>query len=125
MPPPRAADRDRVTTSGDTQALPRIAVPGVAVGAPIPTVALTLAPSVERTPAVAPEPGRAPVEEVPTATAEEPAAMPAEPAVEAGPEAPAESHERIYEEAMATIAELASNWTVEVQRTTGRHRAAA
>ena len=36
-----------------------------------------------------------------------------------------ESHERIYEEAMATIAALASNWSSAVQRTTGRHRAAA
>ena len=34
-------------------------------------------------------------------------------------------HERIYAEAMATIAALASDWSSAVERVTGRHRAAA
>jgi hypothetical protein len=107
-----------VTTSGDTQALPRIPVPG-SLAEPLPTVALTLAfptpeagagtaapAAPEATPAVVPAPRaeRAPV------VAEPPAA---------------ESHERIYEEAMAAIAALASNWSSAVQHSTGRHRAAA
>jgi hypothetical protein len=41
------------------------------------------------------------------------------------PAGSAESHDRIYEEAMATIAALASNWSSAVQRSSGRHRAAA
>jgi hypothetical protein len=39
--------------------------------------------------------------------------------------AEAASHERIYEEAMATIAALASTWSTAVQQASGRHRAAA
>ncbi|WP_448627944.1 hypothetical protein [Geodermatophilus sp. URMC 64] len=98
-----------MTTSGDTQALPRIPVPGTGAGsAHHPTVALTLAAAPE------PQPSRA---EVPAESAD---AATTEPAAEA----PAESHERIYEEAMATIAALASGWSTSVQRT-GRHRAAA
>jgi hypothetical protein len=95
-------------TSGDTQALPRIPVPG-SPAEPLPTVALTIAVAA---PEATPEPARpqAPVlEEAPAA------AVPA----------PAGSHERIYEEAMATIATLASNWSSAVQRSSGRHRAAA
>jgi hypothetical protein len=105
-----------VTTSGDTQALPRIPVPG-ALAEPLPTVALTLA-------FTAPE---AIAETAPAAPEATPATVPA-PRAERAPvvaEQPAESHERIYEEAMATIAALASNWSSAVQRSTGRHRAAA
>jgi ribonuclease E len=117
-----------VTTSGDTQALPRIPVPGMAAGSAHPTVALTLAVAPE--PAAQPEPAHQP-EPAPAgapAAAEAPVVAPgpaAEPAVEPAAEAPAESHERIYEEAMATIAALASGWCSSVQRTAGRHRAAA
>jgi hypothetical protein len=98
-----------VTTSGDTQVLTRIPVPGALAG-PAPTVALTLAglapDATQELASIRPE--RAPVER----------------AEEIVPPA-GESHERIYEEAMATIAALASNWSSAVQHTTGRHRAAA
>jgi hypothetical protein len=90
-------------------ALPRIPVPASPVE-PLPTVALTIAVTApEASPASvpAPVPARA---ETATVAAEPPAA---------------ESHERIYEEAMATIAALASNWSSAVQRSSGRHRAAA
>jgi hypothetical protein len=104
-----------VTTSGDTQVLPRIPVPGVAAGSARPTVALTIAPAPQPAPAPAPEPAkRSDVQD----------AAEVEVAVEPAPEAPAESHERIYEEAMATIAALASGWA-SLPRTSGRHRAAA
>ena len=120
-----------MTTSGDTRALPRIPVPG-SVADPLPTVALTIAvaaaepaPQARRgettpvavadeTPAVAPAPALAPAPAPALAPAPAPAGAPA-----------AESHERIYEEAMATIAALASSWCSAVQRTSGRHRAAA
>jgi hypothetical protein len=81
-----------------------------AIAGPLPTVALTLSVG---TPGGTQEP--------PAVRAEQ---APAEPAEETVPPV-AESHERIYEEAMATIAALASNWSSAVQRTTGRHRAAA
>jgi hypothetical protein len=90
------ADTEGVMTSGDTQALSRIPVQGF-VADPLPTVALTIA-------VAAPE----------AATGAALAPAPA-----------AESHERIYEEAMATIAALASSWSSAVQRSSGRHRAAA
>jgi hypothetical protein len=103
-----------VTTSGDTQVLTRIPVPGALAG-PVPTVALTLAvgglDGTQELAAVRTEQAR--VEPV-----EQPAGEPAEAPV-------AESPESIYEEAMATIAALASNWSSAVERTTGRHRAAA
>jgi hypothetical protein len=116
-----------VTTSGDTQALPRIPVPGAALAEPLPTVALTLAFTAPE--AIAGTAGTAGTVGTATPTAPEatPAAVPA-PRAERAPvvaEPPAESHERIYEEAMATIAALASNWSSAVQRSTGRHRAAA
>jgi hypothetical protein len=102
-----------VTTSGDTQVLTRIPAPAAPAG-PLPTVALTLAvaePEATREfAAVRAE--QAPVEP----TAQTPAPVPAP---------VAESPDDIYEEAMATIAALASNWSSAVQRTTGRHRAAA
>jgi hypothetical protein len=102
-----------VTTSGDTQVLTRIPVPGSPAG-PLPTVALTLAvaapDATQELASIRPEPA--------------PAESAGQTAVVAGPPA-GESHERIYEEAMATIAALASNWSSAVQRTTGRHRAAA
>ena len=91
-----------MTTSGDTQVLTRIPVAGSPAG-PLPTVALTLAVA------------------APDAT-QELASIRPEPAPA---ESAGESHDRIYEEAMATIAALASNWSSAVQRTTGRHRAAA
>jgi hypothetical protein len=90
----------------------------MAAGSAHPTVALTLAAAPD--PASQPEPARA---EAPAA-AEAPVVA-AEPAAEPAAEAPAESHERIYAEAMATIAALASGWCSSVQRTAGRHRAAA
>ena len=89
--------------------LTRIPVPGAPAG-PLPTVALTLTVT------------------EPDATREFAAVrtqqVPARPAEEA-PAPAAESPEDIYAEAMATIAALASNWSSAVQRTTGRHRAAA
>ena len=89
--------------------LTRIPVPAAPAG-PLPTVALTLA-------VAEPEATR----EFAAVRAEQ---APVEPAAE--PPAPvAESPDDIYEEAMATIAALASNWSSAVQRTTGRHRAAA
>lgn len=95
-----------MTTSGDTQALPRIPVPGFLDG-PVPTVALTIAVA------------------TPEATTPEPAAVRPETApAEAAAETP-ESHDLIYEEAMATIAALASSWSSAVQCSSGRHRAAA
>ena len=98
-----------MTTSGDTQVLTRIPVPGALAG-PAPTVALTLAgPVTDTTRGLA----SIRLEQAPVERAEA-IAPPA-----------GESHERIYEEAMATIAALASNWSTAVQRTTGRHRAAA
>ncbi|MGY1616791.1 hypothetical protein ACI797_08595 [Geodermatophilus sp. SYSU D00691] len=132
-----------MTNSGDTQVLPRIPVPGAA--GPAPTVALTIAepapvpvpvpvpqqaaaPATETLAADEAAAEEAPVEEAPAeaAAAEDaPAEEGAEAVVEmiAGP--PVESHERIYEEAMATIAALASSWASAVERTTGRHRSAA
>ena len=110
-----------MTTSGDTQLLPRIPVPGVAAGSARPTVALTIAPAPQPAPAPAPEPAiRSDVQDA----AEVQDAVEVDVAVEPAPETPAESHERIYEEAMATIAALASGWS-SVQPTSGRHRAAA
>ena len=53
---------------------------------------------------------------------------PVEPAAQTPAPVPApvaESPDDIYEEAMAAIAALASNWSSAVGRTTGRHRAAA
>jgi hypothetical protein len=115
-----------VTTSGDTQVLTRIPVPAAPAG-PLPTVALTLAvtePEATREfAAVRAE--QAPVEPA----AQTPAPVPAEshPHVRADvhPDTQLDIHDAIYEEAMATIAALASNWSSAVQRTTGRHRAAA
>jgi hypothetical protein len=101
-----------VTTSGDTQVLPRIPVPGSLAG-PVPTVALTIAVAA---PEAKQEPAPARAETLPVRVAEETAVA----AVPAG-----ESHERIYEEAMASIAALASNWSSAVQRSSGKHRAAA
>ena len=114
-----------MTTSGDTQVLTRIPVAGAPAG-PLPTVALTLT-------AAQPDATR----EFAAVRAQQAPVVPAEEA----PVVPAESHhdvhedinedinediyEDIYEEAMATIAALASNWCSAVQRTTGRHRAAA
>jgi hypothetical protein len=104
----RDADRKAVTNSGDTQVLARIPVPGAPAG-PLPTVALTLA---------ATEPDT--TQEFASVRAAQARVEPVE-----EPEAPvAESHDAIYEEAMATIAALASNWSSAVSRT-GRHRAAA
>ena len=60
---------------------------------------------------------KAPVEPV----AETPAPVTAE----SDPDIHVDIHDAIYEEAMATIAALASNWSSAVRRTTGRHRAAA
>jgi hypothetical protein len=110
-----------VIASADTQALPRIPVPGTAVAAAYPTVALTLAP-------VTPGPKPEVVAEVEVEVEQVAPRLVVEvPTTAAHPAAPAdvESHERIYEEAMATIAALASNWSSAVERTTGRHRAAA
>jgi len=106
---PPCADRRGVTTSGDTQALARIPVPG-SVADPLPTVALTIA-------------GLAPEATAQSARWTAPFAV----AEQTGPAlAPAaESHELIYEEAMATIAALASSWSSAVQCNPGRHRAAA
>jgi hypothetical protein len=103
-----------VTTSGDTQALPRIPVPG-AIAGPLPTVALTIAVA-----APGAGPDRAPVraEKAPVRAENSPVEVVEEPPA-------AESHDRIYEEAMATIAALASSWSSTVQHTSGRHRAAA
>jgi hypothetical protein len=101
-----------VTTSGDTQVLPRIPVPGSFTG-PVPTVALTIAVTA---PEAKQEPAPARAEQSPRDVAEDAGAA----AAPAG-----ESHERIYEEAMATIAALASNWSSAVQSSSGRHRAAA
>jgi hypothetical protein len=98
-----------VTTSGDTQVLTRIPVPGAPAG-PLPTVALTLAVT-----------GPDATREFAAVRAQQ---APAEPTEET-PAPVAESHEAIYEEAMATIAALASNWSSAVRHTTGRHRAAA
>jgi len=85
-------------------------IPGPAApGGPLPTVALTLTVT------------------EPDATRQF-AAVRAQRAAQPAEETPApvaESHEDIYAEAMATIAALASNWSSAVQRTTGRHRAAA
>jgi hypothetical protein len=121
---PPSADREAVTTSGDTQALPRIPVPGALAG-PFPTVALTIAVAApEATPEPTPvRPEKAPVE----AVAEAPVAAVVAAVVPAVVPAPAagESHDRIYEEAMATIAALASSWSSAVQLSSGRHRAAA
>jgi hypothetical protein len=107
-----------VTTSGDTQVLTRIPVPGAPAG-PLPTVALTLAvaePEATRQfAAVRAE--HAPVEPA----AQTPAPVPEE----SNPDIHVDIHDAIYEEAMATIAALASNWSSAVRRTTGRHRAAA
>jgi hypothetical protein len=122
-----------VIAPGDTQALPRIPVPGTAVAAALPTVALTLAPPLAPEPEVVAEVEReqvAPEPAAPKPVVAKPVAAkpPAEvPTATERPEPPAdvESHERIYEEAMATIAALASTWSSAVQRTTGRHRAAA
>jgi hypothetical protein len=100
-----------VTTSGDTQVLTRIQVPGAPAG-PLPTVALTLD--------VTQELAAVRAEKAPVAPAEE-AVSPVAPRTESHPD----NHEDIYEEAMATIAALASNWSSAVRRTTGRHRAAA
>jgi hypothetical protein len=101
-----------VIAPGDTQALPRIPVPGTPVDAGLPTVALTLGPA-------APEgrtEGRTEARPAPEVVA------PADPEPAT---AEAASHERIYEEAMATIAALASTWSTAVQQASGRHRAAA
>jgi hypothetical protein len=122
MPAASSADRDGVTTSGDTQALPRIPVPGVAASHPMPTVALTIALVPE--PAQQPEPAPQ-AEPAPKAEAALPKAEPAPAATPDAAPAPAASHERIYEEAMATIAALASSWSSAVQLASGRHRAAA
>jgi hypothetical protein len=98
-----------VTTSGDTQVLTRFPVPGALAG-PVPTVALTItAAELDRT------------QEFASVRA---ASAPAEAAAET-PAPVAASHEDIYEEAMATIAALASNWSSAVGRVPGRHRAAA
>ena len=86
--------------------LPRIPVPGSFAG-PVPTVALTIAVATPE--AATPEPAPVRPEKAPA---------------EAAAETP-ESHDRIYEEAMATIAALASNWSSAVQSSSGRHRAAA
>jgi hypothetical protein len=95
--------------------LTRIPVPGAPAG-PLPTVALTLAVTE--------------LDATREFAAVRPRQVPAEPAEESEeseetPAPVAESHDAIYEEAMATIAALASNWSSAVQRTTGRHRAAA
>ena len=94
--------------------LTRIPVPGAPAG-PLPTVALTLA-------VAEPEATR----EFAAVRAEQ---GPVEPAAETPAPVTGESnldiHDAIYEEAMATIAALASNWSSAVGRTTGRHRAAA
>jgi hypothetical protein len=125
-----AADRDAVTTSGDTQALPRIPVPGSLAG-PLPTVALTIAvaaPQATEEPAPAREQVADQAEETrvaPVASVASVAPVAPVVVVAASPAAPAESHDRIYEEAMATIAALASSWSSAVQLTSGRHRAAA
>ena len=99
-----------MTTSGDTQVLTRIPVASAPAG-PLPTVALTLTVT------------------EPDATREFAAVRAQAPAEKAEPAPVVESHQdmhdAIYEEAMATIAALASNWSSAVQRTTGRHRAAA
>lgn len=96
--------------------LTRIPVAAAPAG-PLPTVALTLT-------AAQPDATR----EFAAVRAQQPPAEPA-PAPAPAPAPVAESHhdvhEDIYEEAMATIAALASNWSSAVQRTTGRHRAAA
>ena len=97
-----------MTTSGDTQVLTRIPVPGAPAG-PLPTVALTLT--------------AAQVDATREFAAVRTQQAPAEPAPVA--ESHQDMHDAIYEEAMATIAALASNWSSAVQRTTGRHRAAA
>ena len=115
-----------MTTSGDTQAFPRIPVPGPIVGHALPTIALTLVPAAVQS---ALEPTSARVGPVPAErTRVEPAPVAEEGPVavaEAAPEVAAESHERIYQEAMATIAALASNWSSTVRRSSGRHRSAA
>ena len=98
--------------------LTRIPVPGAPAG-PLPTVALTLAvaePEATREFATV-RAEKAPVEPV----AETPAPVTAE----SDPDIHVDIHDAIYEEAMATIAALASNWSSAVGRTTGRHRAAA
>ena len=103
--------------------LTRIPVPSAPAG-PLPTVALTLAVTEADA-----------TREFAAVRAQQAPAEPVEPAEEPAAPAPvAESHDdihgddihqAIYEEAMATIAALASNWSSAVQRTTGRHRAAA
>jgi hypothetical protein len=107
-----------VTTSGDTQVLTRIPVPGAPAG-PLPTVALTLAVA---EPEATREFAAVRAEQAPVEPAAE---TPAPVITESNLDIPVDIHEAIYEEAMATIAALASNWSSAVGRTTGRHRAAA
>ena len=107
-----------MTTSGDTQVLTRIPVPGAPAG-PLPTVALTLAVA---EPEATWEFAAVRAEQAPV----EPAAQAPGPVPEeSNPDIHVDLHDAIYEEAMATIAALASNWSSAVRRTTGRHRAAA
>ena len=103
--------------------LTRISVPGAPAG-PLPTVALTLAVA---EPDATREFAAVRAEQAPAAPAEEAVAPVAVAPVAVAPAAEShlDIHEAIYEEAMATIAALASNWSSAVQRTTGRHRAAA
>ena len=143
----QAADSSTVTTLGDTQALPRVTDvdPGEPAGVPVPVQLPTARPApvtaappteaLELRPFVGPVPGAPetegsalpadPADETPDGPGDT-AEQIAEDGDEAQPAGPADSpspgvpHEQIYEEAMASIAALAQDWSEAVDDLHGR-----